>query len=153
MSDLQTIERFIVSALISNQREHLVDDFKSVCADCAYMFCIRKENVFAALFFYQSLLPELQSETLVTFQGCLSIAVLFDTKIRLYLILCLWWPLNSSLCGFSLLTEAEQWPVHILFFSPRLLYFPGISFFFYFLFPPAFVGCAPVWPPHNRLLY
>lgn len=59
-----------------------------------------------------------------------------------YLVLL--WPLNSVHCGFSSpLTEADQWPVHILLF--RLLSWHFLLF--YFWFPPPFVVFAPLWPP------
>lgn len=49
------------------------------------------------------------------------------------------------------LTEVEQWSVHTPP-PPRLLYVPGISsLFFHFLFPPAFVVSAPVWPLCNTV--
>lgn len=80
----------------------------------------------------------------VNFLGSLSQAFGTATKICLYLILCLWWPLNSSLCGFCLLSQKLSSGLFISFFLSQitLLSWHFLFFISYFPLPLLYLPCV-----------
>lgn len=104
------------------------------------------QNIFASMCLYESLFPELQSESSGYFSGGLQHCSK-DLSIPHSRSL-----VTSELFALrfqSLLTEAEQWPVHILFFS---YYFPGISLFLFLISSSLCCICPCVTPAQQTPL-
>lgn len=101
-------------------------------------FAVR--NIFASLCLYESLFPELQSESSGYFCGGLQhcskdLSIPHSRSLVTPELFALWFQ--------SPLTEAEQWPVHIPFFS-RLLSWHFLFFISYFLLPLLYLPlCDP----------
>lgn len=108
-------------------------------------FAVR--NIFASLCLYESLFPELQSESSGYFCGGLQhcskdLSIPHSRSLVTPELFALWFQ--------SPLTEAEQWPVHILFFFSD--YFPGISFFLFLISSSLCCICPCVTPAQQTPL-